>query len=101
MGLNERQKKAVEYAKEKNRVPNMEYQEINKISKPTATRELKELVEKKRFIRYGGTGKGTYYVLFERAHKGLKSKNSTERIVLKKNEKRTKRNGIYEQQEII
>ena len=71
MGLNERQKKAVEYIKERGKITNKEYQEINNVSKPTATRELKGLVDKKIFVKYGGTGKGTYYTLFERAHKGL------------------------------
>jgi len=71
LGLNERQKNAVGYLNEKNRITNREYQEINKVSKPTATRELKKLVDKEIFIKYGGTGKGTYYVLVERAHKGL------------------------------
>lgn len=71
MGLNERQKKAIEYVKEKEKITNKEYQEINNISKPTATRELNELLHKKIFIKYGVTGKGTHYTLFERAHKGL------------------------------
>ncbi len=71
IGLNERQKKAVKYIKEKGKITNKEYQEINNVSKPTVTRELKGLVDKKVLVRYGETGKGTYYTLFERAHKGL------------------------------
>ena len=46
MGLNERQIKAVMYVKEKGKITNKEYQELNKISKATATRELKEIEEK-------------------------------------------------------
>lgn len=71
IGLNERQKKAIEYVREKEKITNKEYQEINNVSKPTATRELNELLNKEIFIKYGVTGKGTYYTLFERAHKGL------------------------------
>lgn len=74
IGLNERQKKAVKYIKEKGKITNKEYQEINNVSKPTVTRELRGLVDKKVLVRYGETGKGTYYTLFERAHKGLKGK---------------------------
>ncbi|MBZ0198403.1 MAG: hypothetical protein K8H86_00930 [Ignavibacteriaceae bacterium] len=40
IGLNERQIRTVLLAKEKEKVTNKEYQEINKISKRTATTEL-------------------------------------------------------------
>lgn len=66
-GLNERQMKVVLHTKDKNRITNKEYQRITGVSKPTATRELKELVEKKVFVRHGETGKGTFYSL----NKGL------------------------------
>src|SRR5690606_1393536 len=46
LGLNNRQLKAVEYVKEKGKITNKEYQEINSVAKPTATRDLAELVEK-------------------------------------------------------
>ncbi|MCD6274451.1 MAG: putative DNA binding domain-containing protein [Candidatus Aenigmarchaeota archaeon] len=83
MELNERQKKAVEYLIKHEKITNTRYQEINKISKQTATRELKELVDKKIFVKHGETGKGTYYTLFERAHKGL-TKGSQESILINK-----------------
>ena len=41
------------------------------MSKPTASRELKELADKKLIAKLGKTGKGTVYVISERAHKGL------------------------------
>ena len=69
--LNERQQKTIEYIKKRNKITNKEYQKINEVSKPTATRNLKELVDKKILIKYGETGKGTFYTLIERAHKGL------------------------------
>jgi len=46
LGLNDRQVKAVLYVKEKRKITNKIYMDINKISNRTATYELKELVEK-------------------------------------------------------
>ncbi len=60
-GLNERQIKAVLYVKEKGRITNKEYQEINNISNRTATYELKELVEKFNLVKMSGASVGTYY----------------------------------------
>ena len=63
-GLNERQIKAVEYVKENGKITNTEYQTLNKISKPTATRDLLELVEQfKLFKKIGKVGRGTVYKL--------------------------------------
>lgn len=59
--LNARQIKAVLYVKEKGRITNKEYQEINKISNRTATYELKELVEKFDILKSSGASVGTYY----------------------------------------
>ena len=55
-GLNERQIKAVLYARSREDITNREYQEINKVSRNTASRELKALVELGIF-RNIGTGK--------------------------------------------
>ncbi len=64
MNLNGRQLGAVLYLLEKGSITNTEYQEINGISRQTATRDLKELVEKfKIFRREGITGSGTSYIL--------------------------------------
>ena len=77
MGLNERQIKAVMYVKEKGRITNIEYQKLTGISKPTATRELKNLVDIQLLKQQGTTGKGTFYTLLkgsqraQTAHKGL------------------------------
>ena len=46
IGLNERQIKAVMYVKEKGKITNKEYQSIADISKRTASRDLKELINK-------------------------------------------------------
>ena len=60
-GLNERQIKAVLYVKEKGRITNAEYQEINDISKRTAVYDLVELVDKYNLLKQFGAGAGTYY----------------------------------------
>lgn len=61
LGLNARQVKAVQYVKEKGKITNKEYQEINDISNRTATNELKELVEKFGLMKMSGAGAGTFY----------------------------------------
>ena len=77
LGLDERQIKAVMYVKEHGQITNKEYQELVKISKPTATRELASLVEMNVLEKRGVTGKGTFYELVkgsqrvQRAQKGL------------------------------
>jgi len=60
VGLNPRQLKAVQYVKEKGKITNKEYQEINSIAKPSATRELSELVTKGIFVNKG-KGAGSFY----------------------------------------
>ncbi|RLF34113.1 MAG: hypothetical protein DRN08_04930 [Thermoplasmata archaeon] len=73
---NERQKKAIEYTRNKGKITNAEYQKINKTTKKTATRDLQDLVRREILIKVGRTGKGVYYVLnpaFKgdiRGHKG-------------------------------
>ncbi len=63
LGLNERQIKAVMYVKERGRITNKEHQELNTVSKRTATRDLEELVKSSIIKQIGITGKGTEYVL--------------------------------------
>ena len=64
LGLNDRQLKAVEYVKEKGKITNKEYQELNGVSKITAYRDLTELIEQyKLFERKGDVGAGTSYFL--------------------------------------
>ncbi len=62
--LNERQIKAVLFVKEKGKISNKEYQEICEVSKGTATKELRELVERFNVLeRKGNVGAGTFYVI--------------------------------------
>ncbi|GHV71118.1 ATP-dependent DNA helicase [Bacteroidia bacterium] len=60
LGLNDRQIKAVLYVKEKGKITNSDYQEINNISERTASRDLEELFQKGIFERIGES-KSTYY----------------------------------------
>lgn len=62
LGLNERQIKAVLFVKEKGKITNSNYQELNNISKRTATTELTELVDKfKIFTKIGTSGSSISY----------------------------------------
>jgi len=63
MGLSDRQIEAVLYVKEKGKITNSQYQKICAVSKPTATRDIKELEEKKIFINKGTKGSSAVYQL--------------------------------------
>jgi len=63
MGLNNRQIKAVMYVKEKGKITNKEYQEINGVIKKTASRDLGVLTDKRILEKVGSTGKGTHYIM--------------------------------------
>ncbi len=63
LGLNERQKRAVEYVKTQENITNREYQELNNISKRTASYELKELVEKGLLKRTGKAKRDIKYII--------------------------------------
>jgi ATP-dependent DNA helicase RecG len=62
MELNDRQIKAVRYVKEKGKITNKEYQEINAVARRWATVELTDLVNKNIFKNIG-YGAGSYYEL--------------------------------------
>lgn len=62
-GLNPRQIKAIMYVKEKGKITNKEYQEINQVSKRTATSELTDLVSKYNLLENKGVGAGSFYKL--------------------------------------
>ncbi|NJE26459.1 DeoR family transcriptional regulator [Thermococcus sp. MV5] len=63
LGLNDRQIRAVLYVKEKGSITNKEYQELCKVSRITATRDLSELVEKGILMRVGRGKRGIKYVI--------------------------------------
>ncbi len=63
LGLNDRQVKAVLYVKDRGRITNKEYQEVNNVSDRTAANDLKEVVEKFNLLKMSGAGAGTFYEL--------------------------------------
>lgn len=63
LGLNERQIKAVQYVKEKGRITNKEYQEMNSCSRNTASAELKEMENNYKLLINNGYGAGSFYEL--------------------------------------
>ena len=92
MGLNERQIKAVMYIKENGKITNREFQDINLVSKRTATRDLDDLFRKEILEQLGTTGKGTEYILkgvkgvkgvikgSQRGHKGTKRGSQSNKL---------------------
>jgi len=62
LGLNERQKKAVGAFRLERRTTNSQYQEVTRASRPTAKRDLEDLV-KKGVLERAGFGRGAYYVM--------------------------------------
>ncbi len=63
LGVNDRQVKAVLFVKEKGRITNKEYQEINDTTERTASRDLSDLVEKQIIRSSGIKGAGAFYTL--------------------------------------
>ena len=60
--LNERQKKALNYIKDKGRITNKEYREINKIGSRYTIKELNNLIDN-GIITKKGKGRSIHYVL--------------------------------------
>ena len=58
--LNERQRKAIEFIKKKRGITNMDYQQINNVSRQTAQRDLSYLV-KKNIVKRMGKGRDAHY----------------------------------------
>ena len=63
LGLNDRQIKAVLFVKGKGKITNKNIQELFKVSRETATRDLIFLLEKDILLSSGSKGAGAYYVL--------------------------------------
>ena len=63
LSLNDRQRQSVLIAKTSGRLGNLEYQKTFGVSKPTASRDLEDMVRKGVLEKIGTTGKGTYYIL--------------------------------------
>jgi ATP-dependent DNA helicase RecG len=63
MGLNDRQIKAVKYLKERGKITNREYQELNTCSRNTVTNDLRKLIQKGIIKESGKKGAGAFYVI--------------------------------------
>jgi predicted HTH transcriptional regulator len=63
LGLNDRQRQAVTFVRTRQRIGNIEYRQLTRTIKKTASRDLDDLVRKGVFARVGTTGRGTYYCL--------------------------------------
>ncbi|MDZ4715043.1 MAG: ATP-binding protein [Cytophagales bacterium] len=63
INLNDRQVKGVLYLKEKGKITNSEYQKLNDVSRATATRDLKELIDKEILKPSGQKGAGAFYTI--------------------------------------
>ncbi|PKK85847.1 MAG: hypothetical protein CVT48_03680 [Thermoplasmata archaeon HGW-Thermoplasmata-1] len=67
LGLNERQRNAVMYVKEKGKITNKEYREIGGVTDRMARMDFSLLCSKEIFKKIGETGRGTEYVLKRKA----------------------------------
>lgn len=63
LGLNERQLLAVAYVKENGSITNSKYQTVCRVSKSTATRDIKELEDKGVLVNQGTKGSSAVYGL--------------------------------------
>ncbi len=63
LGLNNRQIKAVIFVKDKGKITNREYQELNSTSERTASRDLNALIEKNILRSSEVKGAGSFYFL--------------------------------------
>jgi ATP-dependent DNA helicase RecG len=67
-------------AKTSERLSNLDYQKAFAVSKPTASRDLEDMLRKGILEKIGTTGKGTYYMLNRKGlTKGSKGSSSRTR----------------------
>lgn len=59
--LNERQLRALAHIKDKGKITNQQYQQLNDVSKATATKEMTAMVDAELLERVGKRGAGTFY----------------------------------------
>jgi len=61
--LNERQIRAILYAKETGQITNSAYQKLNDIGKSVSATELQNITDKNLLTKIGSTGRSAKYVL--------------------------------------
>ncbi len=66
LDINERQRKAITFAKQNGRITNKEYQQLTGVTDRTALREFRELLDKGIIEKIGTTGRGTHYVISQK-----------------------------------
>jgi predicted HTH transcriptional regulator len=66
LDINERQRKAIKFAKQNGRITNKEYQQLANVTDRTALREFRELLDKGIIEKIGTTGRGTHYVISQK-----------------------------------
>ena len=96
MGLNERQKKAVEFIKTEKKITRTEYEKMSGISERTANRELSDLVKLSIFNKIG-KGPNVYYEL-TKISPNLAKKMLTLLFASKKLYHKTFRKGLIQRQ---
>ncbi len=77
--MNERQIKATNYVETRGYISNREYQEINKVSKRTATTDLGDLVRLRVFRRVGRGKREVKYVLVLRQNDAKMTQKMTQK----------------------
>jgi ATP-dependent DNA helicase RecG len=66
IGINQRQIKAILFAKKNGKITNSDYQKICDVSRQTASRDLSNLLDEKHLLkRTGDVGAGTTYKLID------------------------------------
>jgi ATP-dependent DNA helicase RecG len=66
LDINERQRKAITFAKQNGRITNKEYQQLTGVTDRTALREFRDLLDNGIIEEIGTTGRGTHYVISQK-----------------------------------
>ncbi|MBU4189612.1 MAG: hypothetical protein KJ886_01255 [Candidatus Thermoplasmatota archaeon] len=72
LDLNDRQRKAISYLKEHEKIMKKEYMNLTKISKTAEFKDISDLLDKNSIVRIG-SGRSAYYVLREKVSKRPKN----------------------------
>ena len=84
MGLNERQRSGVVFARQQGRITSREYQQLTGASARTASRDLDGLISKGIFSKVGRRGPTTHYVFARPAEPQTRRRTRSEQPALRK-----------------